>query len=622
MTSLNHANHIVGLRALAILPVIAFHTNPNLFSNGYLGVDIFFVISGYLITGSLIDNYKKINFKNIKNFYIKRARRTLPALIFVVLITLPLFLYILRPTDLIDYGQSLVATPLFLTNFLFGTENTYWGTLSELKPLLHIWSLSIEWQFYLIFPFIFLFQSKKKIIFIVFLSSLLISVLINFNDFHLDLFGHIFRLDHFFISINRIWEFLAGTLLFLYGKNFPKISYSNAFSLLGIIILVFSFIFFDKNLKHPGAITLLPILGTILVIKFSEKNTTVNYILNNSFLIHIGTISYSLYLWHQPLLAYFKNILNNNISYKYQFLAILISYLLSVVSFKFIEKTFYKKSFLKDQFFLIFVFLGMILIILSGSFIINKKGNLDNNISIKLTNINNKFPNILNVQNRTIQKESYKNKLPSIKNFIDDDRYKISVSGDSYAIDLHWMLTQNKLLNKNFQFLLNYSDDADAIILSKQFDENETNFNYFFNLKKSLDEKNQKLILMGRPNEFHVGNLDPLTLFLTNNTKNIKLYEQKKYEIIDRYFYTILRDNNFRINNKIKLIANKLDIIYLERIDYACDKKKLSCKSTDLDGNPIYSDLGHLTVKGSIILNKLMNKKNWFNPINELAETK
>jgi len=125
MVSLNHANHITGLRALAILTVIAFHTNPNLFPNGYLGVDIFFVISGYLITGSLINNYKKINFKNIKNFYTKRARRTLPALIFVVLITLPLFLYILRPTDLIDYGQSLIATPLFLTNFLFGTENTY-----------------------------------------------------------------------------------------------------------------------------------------------------------------------------------------------------------------------------------------------------------------------------------------------------------------------------------------------------------------------------------------------------------------------------------------------------------------------------------------------------------------
>jgi len=622
MTSLNHSNHVTGLRALAILPVIAFHTNPILFSNGYLGVDIFFVISGYLITGTLINNYKTENFNNIGNFYLKRARRTLPALIFVILITLPFFLYNLQPIELVDYGQSLIATPLAATNFLFGIENTYWGSLSELKPLLHTWSLAIEWQFYLIFPFILIFQNKKKIVFTLFLSSLLISVLIDFNNFHLNLSGKIIRFDHFFFSINRIWEFLAGALLFLYRNNLYKISYSNIVSLLGIVILIFCFIFFDRNLKHPGIFTLLPILGTILVIRYSEKQTIANYFLNNSFLIHIGTISYSLYLWHQPILAYFKNIHNNHISYEYQFLAIFLSYCLSIFSFKFIEKKFYEKKFLKDKFFLIFLSLGMFLIFFSGFFIISKKGNLNNNISITLMNINNKFPNILDVKNKTVQKASMGNTLNLIKTFRNDGRYKIVISGASYAIDLHWQLTHNELLIKDFEFILNSSDDADAVILTEQFVEDDIDLNYFLNLKNSLNKKNQKLILMGRPNEFYVANFDPLTLFLTKKKKNQELYEKKNFEIIDKYFYSILRDNNFKINDKLKKIANEIDVIYLERIDYACDKKKLICKSTDLDGNPIYSDLGHLTTKGSIFLNKLMNEKKWFNVISELAKNK
>ena len=519
MISLNHTNHITGLRALAILPVIAFHTNPTLFSNGYLGVDIFFVISGYLISKTLIDNYKTGNFNNVRNFYFKRARRTLPALIFVVLITLPLFLYTLQPIELVDYGQSLITTPLFLTNFLFGTENTYWGTLSELKPLLHIWSLSIEWQFYLIFPFILFFKEKKKIVLIIFIITSLISIFINFNNFHLNLFEHILRFDHFFLSTNRIWEFLAGALLFLYKNNSYKICYNNIISSLGIIILIFCFTFFDRNLKHPGIFTFLPVLGTILIIKFSKERTLANYILNNSVLIHIGTISYSLYLWHQPLLAYFKNIHNNYISYEYQFLAIFLSYCLSVFSFKFIEKKFYNKKILKNNLFLIFISSGMILIIISGLFIINKKGNLNNNISIILKNLDKKFPNILNVTKKTVWKESVNNGLDLTKNFRDDDRYKIVISGDSYAVDLHWMLTHNKLLTKNYEFLLNTSDDADAFILIKQFVEDDIDINFFLNLKNSLNRKDQKLILIGRPNEFHVGNLDPLTLFLTKKKK-------------------------------------------------------------------------------------------------------
>ena len=167
MSKINHNNHIQSLRGIAIISVILFHTNPEFFSTGYLGVDIFFVISGYLICKVLAKN-KELNKNLLADFYIKRARRTLPALLVLMFISIPFFIYILMPVNLIDYGQSLIVTPIFLSNFLFGSENTYWGALSELKPLLHTWSLSIEWQFYFLFPLLFFLKKNFQFLLLYF----------------------------------------------------------------------------------------------------------------------------------------------------------------------------------------------------------------------------------------------------------------------------------------------------------------------------------------------------------------------------------------------------------------------------------------------------------------------
>ena len=155
MYKIDLRNEISGLRALAIIPVILFHLNYSSFEGGFVGVDIFFVISGYLITSVIVKN--KINF-NIFYFYERRLRRILPLLLFVAILTIPFAYYFMLPKNLLDYAQSLSLTPIFFSNFLFWMEEGYWEFSSQMKPLLHTWSLSVEAQFYLFFPLIFFFK--------------------------------------------------------------------------------------------------------------------------------------------------------------------------------------------------------------------------------------------------------------------------------------------------------------------------------------------------------------------------------------------------------------------------------------------------------------------------------
>ena len=150
---MNYRPEIDGLRAIAVLPVILFHAGVGLFSGGFVGVDVFFVISGYLITKIILTDLEQEQFK-IVNFYERRARRILPALFFVVFTSVPFAFLTLSPSALVDFGQSLIAVPTFLSNVLFWSERGYFGGATELKPLIHTWSLAVEEQFYLIFPVI------------------------------------------------------------------------------------------------------------------------------------------------------------------------------------------------------------------------------------------------------------------------------------------------------------------------------------------------------------------------------------------------------------------------------------------------------------------------------------
>ncbi len=362
---------IDGLRALAVLPVIFFHAGFEYFKGGYIGVDIFFVISGYLITSIIIKEQELNNFSLLK-FYERRARRILPALFFIMFVSSFFAWFWLAPSDLKDFGQSLISVATFSSNFLFWIESGYFDTAVELKPLIHTWSLSVEEQYYLIFPvFMILFWKLgiKKIAFIliiVLILSLCTAQIISSYDFTSKI-----STSSFYLLPTRIWELLIGALCAIYLKNnrfFQSAILNNFLSILGIFLIIFAIIFFNKSTPFPSFYTLIPTLGTMLLIIATTPNTIFYKFLSWSPLVGVGLISYSAYLWHQPILAFARHRTLDGLSDLVLMLLCILSIGLAYLSWAYIEKPFRDKKVTSTKFIACFSTIGIFLFISIGSY--------------------------------------------------------------------------------------------------------------------------------------------------------------------------------------------------------------------------------------------------------------
>ena len=332
---------IDGLRALAVLPVILFHAGFNFFSGGFVGVDVFFVISGYLITTIIFIELNNNTF-SLTKFYERRARRILPALIFVILVSSIFSFIFLIPSELASYFKSVIATLLFFSNFYFYKTTPYFRSESDLEPLLHTWSLSIEEQFYIVFPIMLLLFHKyfKAYFFLLFATSFVASF------FVCQLLANKDGTLNFYFTFSRVWEIALGAMC-AYINVKKILSYrtqiKNLLSALGIILIMFSIFFFNRQTTFPSFYTLVPTIGTSLIILFADRDTFVNKILSIKLFVSIGLISYSLYLWHQPLLAFGK-IFFDNFSITHKLSLIFLSVLMSIFSYFFIERKFRDKN--------------------------------------------------------------------------------------------------------------------------------------------------------------------------------------------------------------------------------------------------------------------------------------
>jgi peptidoglycan/LPS O-acetylase OafA/YrhL len=295
--AMKYRPEIDGLRSLAVLPVIFFHGGLSVFSGGFVGVDVFFVISGYLITTIILSQINEGRF-SLMTFYARRARRILPALFLVVLCTLPFAWLWMLPTEFKDFSQSIAAVSLFSSNFLFWMESGYFAAAAEQKPLLHTWSLAVEEQYYILFPLLLIALWRRSAL----TTTLLLGVI-----FVLSLAGSewLYRVDpeaNFYLLPTRAWELLMGSLCAILTLNRGP-QRNNALALIGLILILGSVFVYDKTTPFPSLWAVPPVLGTGLVLVFATHGTWVARLLSMRGFVGIGLISYSAYLWHQPLFA-------------------------------------------------------------------------------------------------------------------------------------------------------------------------------------------------------------------------------------------------------------------------------------------------------------------------------
>lgn len=300
---------IDGLRSVAVLPVMLFHAGFVFFSGGFVGVDIFFVISGYLITSILAKELSEGRF-SIINFYERRARRILPALFFVMAVTLPFALWWMLDADLSNLGRSMVSVGLFASNLFFWKNTTYFDPASGEQPLLHTWSLAVEEQYYIFFPILLfvLWKLRRRYVALLLVAATAGSLgLAQWASFY-------HPETNFYLLPTRAWELLCGSLaaLALIGRrgvgSLPIISLraDAALAVIGLAMIVYSVLAFDENIPFPSVYTLVPVLGTCLIILFATARCVAGNLLAWKPMVAVGLVSYSAYLWHQPMFALYR----------------------------------------------------------------------------------------------------------------------------------------------------------------------------------------------------------------------------------------------------------------------------------------------------------------------------
>ncbi|NVJ98887.1 MAG: acyltransferase [Alphaproteobacteria bacterium] len=293
---------IEGMRAISLLAAIFCHAKFSLFSGGYVGVDVFFVISGYLITQIILRDEDQKRF-SLVFFYEKRIRRIVPPLLLVTLATLPFAWFYMLPTDMTDFSESVLSVVLFFSNMHFWQESGYFSAASELKPLLHTWSLGVEEQFYLLFPLFLVWTWRRGFRFSIaascalFVVSLAVAVWAVNNT----------PVAAFYLLSTRMWELLAGwgiAILHRRGYMVPEGITSNLLGGLGLTLVVVPMFAYDDLTPFPGIAALSPVLGAALLLFCTAPSTWAHRWLSCGPLVGLGTISYSAYLWHQPLFAF------------------------------------------------------------------------------------------------------------------------------------------------------------------------------------------------------------------------------------------------------------------------------------------------------------------------------
>lgn len=647
---LSYRADIDGLRAIAILIVILYHAEIILFGQdwfvgGYIGVDIFFVISGYLITRIILSEVQKTGKFSFLNFYERRARRLLPMLFAIIFVFTPIAWHILRPSDFVEYSESILASLYFGSNFFFYFNTTEYGADSALlKPFLHTWSLSVEEQFYLVFPILSLviykyFRSKFLVILIGFsFISLLFSIYLEGRNPDLN----------FYSPFSRFWELAVGAVL---AHRELNVTYSSGaennriLPKIGLLLVICSIFLFDESTAHPALLTILPVAGVALIIGFPSQNEIVGRLLGIKAFVSVGLISYSAYLWHFPIFALARHTSLTHTNYD-KLLWIVLTIVLSIASYFIVEKPFRRRNFINGKK-LFFSLVSSTLITISGCLLVSK-GHITKSQDVSIEYLLDK---------NAFRAEAHKFEFGFDYSVKTNNKKNVLIVGNSHAEDLLKALSFS-YLNEEFNLNLvspkkrtkdiNYQIRCFLAFLEKEDTTCTQNsvqgtVEYGPNIKHQFSTADY-IILASRWNDkMDVAALPLLIetllshgkkIVVVSNTPESKIFGERKLNRFDRFifeskqlpsvpqlkqmeaeFYLDYLERQSTINENISSMVDKISdprVVFAYRSDYMCDFEKQRCYLYLPNNNAkVLRDYGHITTDGARKLGQIINERNW-----------
>ena len=632
MSSINNIKYrkdIDGLRGLAIIVVLLFHYKFDIFQGGFIGVDIFFVISGFLITSFINKSIADKQF-TFSNFYIRRARRLIPSYIIVLVFCLIASYFLLPPREFIHFNKVLSYALVFASNIFFLGDTDYFGIHSQFKPLLHTWSLGVEAQFYLIWPAMLLVLLKIKTVgrylltALIFTGSIWLAIL--FDE----------KVSAYYFPIFRFYEFMLGSIIFFASGRVIKYGFlSSLLFILGFCCIVISVFQYDSQLLFPSYFALLPCVGTALIIyTYPGCSLKLKWLINNPLFIRAGLISYPLYLVHWPLLVFYQYMVFRPISFSDKLLLILLSVLISWVLYRYLEIPIRNKTRIKDKtitfnsFLIKQVFIIILTIYIFVMPALAYKALEADGWGWRLESIHTEKLAIQLKNSTAKQALHIENYRRSIKNSNKISSHHILVIGDSHGADVFGALTLNyPATQRNIFHRVNSLSECFASSNSvEKINHNKFFSNQIVNAKsKKCQEAKKKIyfLINSYPEAIALvvlaWNKSPLMTYSSSvellkelSVSNIVIFGENKLPFdpvpyivakgpelkSNELLYKLGEKKRLEFSHSIRNAANQLEVDFYDIFSTVCDDKKKRCEVLNSAGELLYRDDNHWTFEG------------------------
>lgn len=602
---------IQGIRALAFLLVFIFHLNSSWLPGGFIGVDVFFVISGFLMTSIIIDQKYKNTF-SYHDFYLKRLKRIFPAYVFFIFITLLLGGFIYLNRDIWTLQKSGGSALLFVSNLLFARGDSYFGAQLSENPFLHTWSLAVEMQFYFILPFILIFSPRKYLFKIISLFIVILTIygsIIIFRDQN--------KSSAYFSLLFRVPEFFIGafySLAFKQKLNFNRI-FNNIFAISSFVILILSAVFINQSSFFPGVFALIPTIATANLLIVDDN--FISNLFSKKLSVFLGELSYSLYLWHWPIIAFIRYFKDDYALNGYEIVSIcILTSTLSWMSYHFIENYFRKRSDLIFKKFLI------ISVVVTGFLIL---------LLPKISNVK-KIPDIYS--SPTFGLKSHNQKNIEIFGDRNSKNRQILLIGDSHALTIKPFL-DNLGKRNDFSFSTITSDGLPALEGIKKEDINPNHLNFYndsqnlVNITKQQVSRNKIIIINGVTFVEPKSTYEALEKLAKSLKSDQKLVVINTFPSLDHDPVKINRDFVKKTTRKFSLISHQNNRIALKKLSakypnvyyYDLSKSEVFQTAPFHKDTLMYYNASHLNTYGAVSLAKDLEEDftKFFDPLKSAA---